>query len=71
MLLDSRGSLAPCEWEDAIIAAARAIRDCPPSRVNKKTNDSFFGPNIFIIILLFIIILFLVDMGAINPAIVD
>ncbi|XP_028161677.1 NADH-ubiquinone oxidoreductase 75 kDa subunit, mitochondrial [Ostrinia furnacalis] len=33
MLKDSRGNLVPAEWEDAIVAAARALRDCPPDKL--------------------------------------
>lgn len=33
MLKDSRGNLEPCEWEDAIVAAARALRDVPADKV--------------------------------------
>ncbi|CAK1555738.1 unnamed protein product [Leptosia nina] len=33
MIADSRGNLTPVEWEDAIVAAAQAIRDCPPSKL--------------------------------------
>ncbi|XP_046969797.1 NADH-ubiquinone oxidoreductase 75 kDa subunit, mitochondrial [Vanessa cardui] len=33
MLADSRGNLTPVEWEDAIVAAARALRDCPPDKL--------------------------------------
>ncbi|XP_072944690.1 NADH-ubiquinone oxidoreductase 75 kDa subunit, mitochondrial [Epargyreus clarus] len=33
MMTDSRGNLAPVEWEDAIVAAARALRDCPPDKL--------------------------------------
>ncbi|CAF4810655.1 unnamed protein product [Pieris macdunnoughi] len=33
MVADSRGNLTPVEWEDAIVAAAHAIRDCPPNKL--------------------------------------
>ncbi|XP_045500649.1 NADH-ubiquinone oxidoreductase 75 kDa subunit, mitochondrial [Colias croceus] len=33
MIADSRGNLTPVEWEDAIVAAAQAIRDCPPEKL--------------------------------------
>ncbi|VVC87237.1 unnamed protein product [Leptidea sinapis] len=33
MVADSRGNLTPVEWEDAIVAAAQAIRDCPPEKL--------------------------------------
>ncbi|XP_026495934.1 NADH-ubiquinone oxidoreductase 75 kDa subunit, mitochondrial [Vanessa tameamea] len=33
MLADSRGNLTPVEWEDAVVAAARALRDCPPDKL--------------------------------------
>ncbi|XP_059048656.1 NADH-ubiquinone oxidoreductase 75 kDa subunit, mitochondrial isoform X2 [Achroia grisella] len=39
MLADSRGNLTPVEWEDAIVAAARAIRDCPPDKLLAVAGD--------------------------------
>ncbi|KAL4711515.1 hypothetical protein ACJJTC_000531 [Scirpophaga incertulas] len=33
MLKDSRGNLTPVEWEDAVVAAASALRDCPPDKI--------------------------------------
>ncbi|XP_050348047.1 NADH-ubiquinone oxidoreductase 75 kDa subunit, mitochondrial [Nymphalis io] len=33
MLADSRGNLTPVEWEDAMVTAARALRDCPPDKL--------------------------------------
>ncbi|XP_061379204.1 NADH-ubiquinone oxidoreductase 75 kDa subunit, mitochondrial [Danaus plexippus] len=33
MIADSRGNLTPVEWEEAIVAAARALRDCPPNKL--------------------------------------
>ncbi|KAI8439612.1 hypothetical protein MSG28_013338 [Choristoneura fumiferana] len=33
MLKDSRGNLTPVEWEDAMVAAARALRDCPSDKL--------------------------------------
>ncbi|XP_075980158.1 NADH dehydrogenase (ubiquinone) 75 kDa subunit [Anticarsia gemmatalis] len=39
MLADSRGNLAPVEWEDAIVAAARALRDCPPGKLLAVAGD--------------------------------
>ncbi|CAG9112175.1 unnamed protein product [Plutella xylostella] len=33
LLKDSRGNLAPVEWEDAMVAAARALRDCPADKL--------------------------------------
>ncbi|XP_026321244.1 NADH-ubiquinone oxidoreductase 75 kDa subunit, mitochondrial [Hyposmocoma kahamanoa] len=39
MLLDSRGNLTPVEWEDAMVAAARALRDCPPDKLLAVAGD--------------------------------
>ncbi|XP_030025978.2 LOW QUALITY PROTEIN: NADH-ubiquinone oxidoreductase 75 kDa subunit, mitochondrial [Manduca sexta] len=39
MMADSRGNLTPCEWEDAIVAAARALRDCPPDKLVAVSGD--------------------------------
>lgn len=39
MLADSRGNLTPCEWEDAIVSAARALRDCPPGKLLAVAGD--------------------------------
>ncbi|XP_052755065.1 NADH-ubiquinone oxidoreductase 75 kDa subunit, mitochondrial [Galleria mellonella] len=39
MLADSRGNLTPVEWEDAIVAAARAIQDCPPDKLLAVAGD--------------------------------
>ncbi|CAH0725586.1 unnamed protein product, partial [Brenthis ino] len=39
MLADSRGNLTPVEWEDAIVAAARALRDCPPGKLLAVAGD--------------------------------
>ncbi|CAH0755904.1 unnamed protein product [Diatraea saccharalis] len=39
MLKDSRGNLTPVEWEDAIVAAARALRDCPPDKILAVAGD--------------------------------
>ncbi|KAM3965676.1 NADH dehydrogenase (ubiquinone) 75 kDa subunit [Aphomia sociella] len=39
MLADSRGNLTPVEWEDAIVAAARALRDCPPDKILAVAGD--------------------------------
>ncbi|KPJ00242.1 NADH-ubiquinone oxidoreductase 75 kDa subunit, mitochondrial [Papilio xuthus] len=36
LMTDSRGNLTPVEWEDAIVAAARALRDCPPDKCQVK-----------------------------------
>lgn len=34
MIKDHSGNLTPCEWEDALVAAARTIKACPPNKVN-------------------------------------
>ncbi|XP_053610402.1 NADH-ubiquinone oxidoreductase 75 kDa subunit, mitochondrial [Plodia interpunctella] len=39
MLADSRGNLTPVEWEDAIVAAGRALRDCPPDKLLAVAGD--------------------------------
>lgn len=39
MMTDSRGNLTPVEWEDAVIAAATAIRDCPPGKLLAVAGD--------------------------------
>lgn len=39
MLADSRGNLTPVDWEDAIVAAARALRDCPPGKLLVVAGD--------------------------------
>lgn len=39
MIADSRGNLTPVEWEDAIVAAARALRDCPPEKLLAVAGD--------------------------------
>ncbi|XP_063386525.1 NADH-ubiquinone oxidoreductase 75 kDa subunit, mitochondrial [Cydia fagiglandana] len=33
MLKDSRGNLTPVEWEDALVEAGRALRDCPGDKL--------------------------------------
>ncbi|XP_049875813.1 NADH-ubiquinone oxidoreductase 75 kDa subunit, mitochondrial [Pectinophora gossypiella] len=33
MVADSRGNLTPVDWEEAVLAAAGAIRDCPPNKL--------------------------------------
>ncbi|KAI5638440.1 molybdopterin oxidoreductase domain-containing protein [Phthorimaea operculella] len=32
MVLDSRGNLTEVDWEEAMVAAAGAVRDCPPEK---------------------------------------
>ncbi|CAH0694711.1 unnamed protein product [Spodoptera exigua] len=39
MMKDSRGNLTPVEWEDAMVAAARALQDCPPSKLLAVAGD--------------------------------
>ncbi|XP_013148064.1 PREDICTED: NADH-ubiquinone oxidoreductase 75 kDa subunit, mitochondrial [Papilio polytes] len=39
LMTDSRGNLTPVEWEDAIVAAARALRDCPPDKLVAVGGD--------------------------------
>lgn len=39
MMKDSRGNLVPVEWEDAMVAAARALRDCPPGKLLAVAGD--------------------------------
>ncbi|CAH0680219.1 unnamed protein product [Chilo suppressalis] len=39
MVKDSRGNLTPVEWEDAIVAAARALRDCPSDKLLAVAGD--------------------------------
>ncbi|CAB3230761.1 unnamed protein product [Arctia plantaginis] len=39
MMTDSRGNLMPVDWEDAIVAAARALRDCPPNKLLAVAGD--------------------------------
>ncbi|KAJ8715184.1 hypothetical protein PYW08_005165 [Mythimna loreyi] len=39
MMTDSRGNLTPVEWEDAMVAAARALRDCPPGKLLAVAGD--------------------------------
>ncbi|KPI99867.1 NADH-ubiquinone oxidoreductase 75 kDa subunit, mitochondrial [Papilio xuthus] len=39
LMTDSRGNLTPVEWEDAIVAAARALRDCPPDKLLAVAGD--------------------------------
>ncbi|XP_004931716.1 NADH-ubiquinone oxidoreductase 75 kDa subunit, mitochondrial [Bombyx mori] len=39
MLVDSRGNLTPVDWEDAIVATARALRDCPPDKLLAVAGD--------------------------------
>lgn len=34
MIKDNSGNLTACEWEDALVAAARTIKSCPPNKVN-------------------------------------
>lgn len=39
MMKDSRGNLTPVEWEDAMVAAARALQDCPPGKLLAVAGD--------------------------------
>lgn len=39
MMKDSSGNLAAVDWEDAMVAAARALKDCPPNKVHTQTSD--------------------------------
>ncbi|CAH1639254.1 unnamed protein product [Spodoptera littoralis] len=39
MMKDSRGNLTPVEWEDAMVAAARALQNCPPNKLLAVAGD--------------------------------
>ncbi|XP_026746330.1 NADH-ubiquinone oxidoreductase 75 kDa subunit, mitochondrial [Trichoplusia ni] len=39
MMKDSSGNLAPVDWEDAMVAAARALKDCPPNKLLAVAGD--------------------------------
>ncbi|CAK1587117.1 unnamed protein product [Parnassius mnemosyne] len=39
LMADSRGNLTPVDWEDAVVAAARALRDCPPDKLLAVAGD--------------------------------
>ncbi|KAJ2945747.1 hypothetical protein O0L34_g590 [Tuta absoluta] len=39
MVLDSRGNLTEVDWEEAMVAAAGAIRDCPPEKLVAVAGD--------------------------------
>ncbi|XP_041981795.1 NADH-ubiquinone oxidoreductase 75 kDa subunit, mitochondrial [Aricia agestis] len=39
MVADSRGNLTEVDWEDAVLVAARALRDCPPDKLVAVAGD--------------------------------
>ncbi|CAG4960157.1 unnamed protein product [Parnassius apollo] len=39
LMADSRGNLTPVDWEDAVVAASRALRDCPADKLLAVAGD--------------------------------